>query len=126
MTDRCGFVPPTPGYAPCTRLDGHDGPCAHPFSVSDKELRTLPEEERLAKLKELVTAVNRLAGQEAVHLALKIENYEKQFGISSNDMEMEVATGKRELTLELLNWITTIRRLEHFVDGQVREILKES
>jgi hypothetical protein len=28
----CGFVPPTPGYAPCTREDGHDGPCAHPFS----------------------------------------------------------------------------------------------
>jgi hypothetical protein len=27
--ERCGFVPPTPGYAPCTRAKGHDGPCAH-------------------------------------------------------------------------------------------------
>lgn len=25
----CGFVPPTPGYAACTRSKGHDGPCAH-------------------------------------------------------------------------------------------------
>jgi hypothetical protein len=25
----CGFVPPTPGYAACTRAKGHDGPCAH-------------------------------------------------------------------------------------------------
>jgi hypothetical protein len=25
----CGFVPPTPGYAPCTREADHDGPCAH-------------------------------------------------------------------------------------------------
>lgn len=23
---------PPPGYAPCTRLDGHDGPCAMPFA----------------------------------------------------------------------------------------------
>lgn len=32
----CGFVPPTPGYAPCTRDDGpgHDGPCAHPLKMS--------------------------------------------------------------------------------------------
>jgi hypothetical protein len=29
---RCGFVPPTPGYAPCTREAGHAGPCAHPLS----------------------------------------------------------------------------------------------
>lgn len=28
--DRCGFVPPTPGYAPCTRPKHADGPCAHP------------------------------------------------------------------------------------------------
>lgn len=27
--ERCGFVPPTPGYAPCTREKGHGGPCAH-------------------------------------------------------------------------------------------------
>ena len=26
---RCGFVPPTRGYAPCTRAAGHSGPCAH-------------------------------------------------------------------------------------------------
>lgn len=25
----CGFVSPTPGYAPCTRETGHTGPCAH-------------------------------------------------------------------------------------------------
>lgn len=25
----CAFVPPTPGYAPCSRLKGHSGPCAH-------------------------------------------------------------------------------------------------
>lgn len=30
----CGFVPPTPGYAPCTRTKGHDGPCAHPQAGS--------------------------------------------------------------------------------------------
>jgi hypothetical protein len=28
---RCGFVPPTPGYAPCTREPHSDGPCAHPL-----------------------------------------------------------------------------------------------
>jgi len=28
----CGFVPPTPGYAPCTRAKGHEGPCAHPLA----------------------------------------------------------------------------------------------
>lgn len=28
----CGFTPPTPGYAPCTRNKGHDGPCAHPLA----------------------------------------------------------------------------------------------
>jgi hypothetical protein len=27
----CGFIPPTPGYAPCTRERGHSGPCAHPL-----------------------------------------------------------------------------------------------
>lgn len=27
----CGFIPPTPGYAPCTRDKGHSGPCAHDF-----------------------------------------------------------------------------------------------
>lgn len=27
----CGFVPPTPGYAGCTRSFGHDGPCAHHY-----------------------------------------------------------------------------------------------
>lgn len=25
----CGNVPPTQGYAACTRPTGHDGPCAH-------------------------------------------------------------------------------------------------
>lgn len=29
----CAFVPPTPGYAPCTRRAGHPGPCAHPLTV---------------------------------------------------------------------------------------------
>jgi hypothetical protein len=29
LTERCGFVPPTRGYAACTRLKGHPGPCAH-------------------------------------------------------------------------------------------------
>lgn len=28
----CGFIPPTPGYAACTREKGHTGPCAHPLS----------------------------------------------------------------------------------------------
>lgn len=28
MTE-CGFIPPTPGYYPCRREEGHDGPCAH-------------------------------------------------------------------------------------------------
>jgi hypothetical protein len=28
----CGFVPPTPGYAACTRQAGHTGPCAHKFA----------------------------------------------------------------------------------------------
>jgi hypothetical protein len=27
----CGFVPPTPGYAPCTREPHSSGPCAHPL-----------------------------------------------------------------------------------------------
>lgn len=27
--NRCFRVPPTVGYAPCTREKGHDGPCAH-------------------------------------------------------------------------------------------------
>lgn len=37
-TPLCGFVPPTPGYAPCTRPRdrdgeiGHEGPCAHPLA----------------------------------------------------------------------------------------------
>lgn len=31
--ERCGFVPPTPGFAPCTRDKGHDGPCAHPSAI---------------------------------------------------------------------------------------------
>lgn len=33
LTVSCGFVPPTPGYAPCTRPAGHDGPCAHSFDT---------------------------------------------------------------------------------------------
>ena len=28
----CGFVPPTPGYAGCTRAKNHSGPCAHPLT----------------------------------------------------------------------------------------------
>jgi hypothetical protein len=36
----CGFVPPTPGYAACTRNKGHDGPCAHPLaSVVGEEVK---------------------------------------------------------------------------------------
>ncbi len=31
---RCGRLPPTPGYAGCTRDKGHEGPCAHPFDES--------------------------------------------------------------------------------------------
>lgn len=30
---RCGFVPPGGQYAACTRLNGHDGPCAHASST---------------------------------------------------------------------------------------------
>ncbi len=33
--NRCGFIPSTPGYAPCTRAKGHDGPCAHDLDDSD-------------------------------------------------------------------------------------------
>jgi hypothetical protein len=33
---RCGFIPPTPCYAPCTREWGHSGPCAHPFAEPPK------------------------------------------------------------------------------------------
>src|ERR1035437_3885703 len=33
MTTPCGFVPPTPGYAPCTRERGHGGPCAHELAT---------------------------------------------------------------------------------------------
>lgn len=27
--EACGYIPPTPGYGPCTRDRGHEGPCAH-------------------------------------------------------------------------------------------------
>jgi hypothetical protein len=29
--NRCNFIPPTAGYAPCSREKGHDGPCAHEY-----------------------------------------------------------------------------------------------
>jgi hypothetical protein len=32
---RCGFVPPYPGYAGCTRDKGHSGPCAHPYEAPE-------------------------------------------------------------------------------------------
>jgi hypothetical protein len=35
--ESCGFIPPTPGYAPCTRQKGHDGPCAHPLAPKPPE-----------------------------------------------------------------------------------------
>ncbi len=31
LEPRCGFVPPTPGFAPCTRPPHKTGPCAHPL-----------------------------------------------------------------------------------------------
>jgi hypothetical protein len=31
LRKNCGFVPPTPGYAPCTREPHSSGPCAHPL-----------------------------------------------------------------------------------------------
>lgn len=31
----CGRIPPTPGYAACTRTVGHDGPCAHDLVASE-------------------------------------------------------------------------------------------
>jgi hypothetical protein len=31
----CGFVPPTPGYAPCPQEKGHEGPCSHHYSLCD-------------------------------------------------------------------------------------------
>lgn len=40
LSSTCGFVPPTPGYAPCTRprvrsgAIGHDGPCPHRFGTT--------------------------------------------------------------------------------------------
>ncbi len=33
----CGFIPPTPGYAGCTRRKGHSGPCAHALVVAPAE-----------------------------------------------------------------------------------------
>lgn len=35
--NHCLFVPPTPGYAPCSREKGHDGPCAHELSEISNE-----------------------------------------------------------------------------------------
>jgi hypothetical protein len=29
--NRCNFIPPTAGYAHCSREKGHDGPCAHEY-----------------------------------------------------------------------------------------------
>ena len=31
----CGRIPPTPGYAACTRTVGHDGPCAHALAPAE-------------------------------------------------------------------------------------------
>lgn len=33
---RCGLVPPTPGYAGCTRDKGHNGPCAHALLKAER------------------------------------------------------------------------------------------
>lgn len=37
-TVKCGFVPPTPGYKPCRRAEGHDGPCAHEISIFKRKI----------------------------------------------------------------------------------------
>lgn len=44
----CGFVPPTQGYAPCTREPHSEGPCAHPLLKQDAhflESRMFQQEE---------------------------------------------------------------------------------
>ncbi len=35
MREICAFVPPTPGYMPCTRDASHSGPCAHPIQFPE-------------------------------------------------------------------------------------------
>lgn len=42
QSERCGFIPPTEGYGPCSRKKGHDGPCAHDFAEQVHHI--LPEE----------------------------------------------------------------------------------
>jgi hypothetical protein len=32
--NQCDIRPLTPGYAPCTRNKGHDGPCANPLNFN--------------------------------------------------------------------------------------------
>lgn len=55
-TDRCNFTPPTPGYAPCQRLKGHEGPCAHDAGdYSGYIERPEIKNEQLALLDKLVT-----------------------------------------------------------------------
>jgi hypothetical protein len=44
---RCGLVPPTPGFGPCHREAGHDGPCAHGLPTYEGILRQALEQIRL-------------------------------------------------------------------------------
>lgn len=37
-TRSCGYMPAYPGYLPCTREQGHEGPCAHDLAAQPSEL----------------------------------------------------------------------------------------
>lgn len=46
-TERCGFISPTPGYAPCTRKKGHPSSCAHHLAKQRTVEDAIDEAERL-------------------------------------------------------------------------------
>jgi hypothetical protein len=55
----CGYVPRAPGYAGCTRAQGHEGPCAHPavkIEMPDKYM----------------SAITRQDSRDAVYLGMKV------------------------------------------------------
>lgn len=53
-------------------------------------------------------------------LESQIANYEESFGVSSERMLEELASGEREETEELLSWLMLIRIKERLESGRTR------
>jgi len=94
------------------------------FRVTDKELREASEEERAKKLKALVEATKRLGDEDVRKLDDEITAYEKKYGITTEELKVQLTAGTRQETADICTWLLLVRRFDILVGERVDDILK--